>query len=90
MPHLYRMKKDRDLVDHWMAKTRVDSKFILDVTVEDHTLMAPSTAFTKIWRMRNNGNVPWPKGCQLVCTGGDKFSDFERVDLEVSLDSHLA
>ena len=85
------MKNDPGpVVDHWKAKSRVDARFVCHVTVADHTLMAPSTAFTKIWRMRNNGNVPWPKGCQLVWIGGDKFSDIEKVDLEVSLDSHLA
>jgi len=65
------------------AKSKLDSRFILDVNVIDGTMMAPSTAFTKIWRMRNNGTSVWPKGTQLVWIGGDKLSDSLSVDLEV-------
>lgn len=64
-------------------KPKLDSRFILDVNVIDGTMMAPSTAFTKIWRMRNNGTVKWPKGSQLVWIGGHKFSDSRSVNLEV-------
>ncbi|XP_028781804.1 protein NBR1 homolog isoform X2 [Neltuma alba] len=71
---------------HVTSKTKIDSKFILDVTVIDGTLMAPSTTFTKIWRMRNSGTVPWPKGCQLVWIGGDKFSDSHSVNLEIPME----
>ncbi|TKY55260.1 Ubiquitin-associated/translation elongation factor EF1B [Spatholobus suberectus] len=68
------------------ARPKLDSRFILDVNVIDGTMMAPSTAFTKIWRMRNNGTIVWPTGTQLVWIGGDKFSDFHSVDLEVPED----
>lgn len=64
---------------------KLDSRFILDVNVIDGTMMAPSTPFTKIWRMKNNGNVVWPAGTQLVWTDGDDFSSALSVDLEVSL-----
>ncbi|KAK4257026.1 hypothetical protein QN277_006671 [Acacia crassicarpa] len=87
MTHVLRMRNN--LMNQWMSKTRVDSRFILDVTVIDGTLMAPSTAFTKIWRMRNNGTVPWPKGCQLVWIGGDKFSDSHSVNLEIPVEGVL-
>ncbi|KAL2321767.1 hypothetical protein Fmac_026146 [Flemingia macrophylla] len=65
------------------GRAKLDSEFILDVNVIDGTMMAPSTAFTKIWRMRNNGTVMWPKGTQLVWTGGDMFSVSRSIDLEV-------
>ncbi|CAI8609859.1 unnamed protein product [Vicia faba] len=65
------------------GRPRLDSRFILDVNVIDGTMMAPSTAFTKIWRMRNNGTIAWPKGTQLVWIGGDKLSESDFVDLEV-------
>lgn len=65
------------------GRPRLDSRFILDVNVIDGTMMAPSTAFTKIWRMRNNGTTAWPKGTQLVWIGGDKLSESDSVDLEV-------
>ncbi|CAJ2664298.1 unnamed protein product [Trifolium pratense] len=65
------------------ARSKLDSRFILDVNVIDGTMMAPSTAFTKIWRMRNNGTIVWPKGTRLVWIGGDKLSDLLSVELEV-------
>ncbi|BAT76031.1 Protein NBR1-like protein [Vigna angularis] len=77
-PHTF---KKSAILKH--ARPKLDSQFILDVNVLDGTMMAPSTAFTKIWRMRNNGTVAWPKGTKLVWIGGDKFSDSHSVDLEV-------
>ncbi|OMO53381.1 Zinc finger, ZZ-type [Corchorus olitorius] len=79
LPHILRnrvMKTSRKL----------DSRFVLDVNVLDGTGMAPSTPFTKIWRMHNNGTLPWPRGTQLVWIGGDKFSDTTSVDLEIPAD----
>ncbi|KAE9610096.1 putative PB1 domain, Zinc finger, ZZ-type, Next to BRCA1, central domain-containing protein [Lupinus albus] len=66
-----------------LLRPKVDSRFILDVNVIDGTMMAPSTAFTKIWRIRNNGTLVWPIGTQLVWIGGDNFSDSHLVDLQV-------
>ncbi|CAL0330114.1 unnamed protein product [Lupinus luteus] len=66
-----------------LAKPKLDSRFILDVNVIDGTMMAPSTAFTKIWRIRNNGTLVWPMGTRLVWIGGDNFSDTHSVVLEV-------
>ncbi|KAK7264816.1 hypothetical protein RJT34_32427 [Clitoria ternatea] len=56
-----------------ITTTKVDSQFILDVNVIDGTMMAPSTAFTKIWWMRNGGTLVWPQGTQLVWIGGNMF-----------------
>lgn len=78
LPHVFR---NNVLMKH--VRPKLDSRFILDVNVIDGTMMAPSTSFTKIWRMRNNGTIVWPKGCQLVWIGGDKFSDFHSVNSEV-------
>ncbi|CAM8881197.1 unnamed protein product [Rhodiola kirilowii] len=65
-------------------QVKLDSRFILDVNVIDGTVMAPSTCFTKIWRMQNSGNAVWPVGTQLVWTDGDKFSyPALSVDLEI-------
>lgn len=65
------------------GKPKLDSRFVSDVTVMDGTVMAPSTPFTKIWRMRNTGNFGWHRGTQLVWIGGDKFSDTNSVEIEV-------
>jgi next-to-BRCA1 protein 1 len=58
----------------------------MDVSVWDDTIMAPSTPFTKIWRMQNNGSIPWPQGARLVWTGGDKFSDSVVAEIKVPAD----
>lgn len=45
--------------------------------------VAPSSVFTKIWSMENCGIADWLEGTQFVRTGGDKFSDFDSVNLQV-------
>lgn len=62
---------------------KLDSSFIEDVNVIDGTAMPPSTPFTKIWRMKNNGAIPWHQGTQLVWIGGDKLSNAFSFDLEI-------
>ncbi|XP_062222889.1 protein JOKA2-like [Phragmites australis] len=64
-------------------RDKLESRFILDVTVLDGTLMAPSTLFTKIWRMHNNGSTTWPLGTQLIWVGGDQFALQISVPLEI-------
>lgn len=66
------------------TRPKLDSRFILDVNVNDDTLMPPSTPFIKIWRMRNNGGLVWPQGTQLVWIGGDRFSQALSVEMEVN------
>ncbi|KAG9446737.1 hypothetical protein H6P81_012865 [Aristolochia fimbriata] len=66
-----------------LFKPKLESRFIQDVTVIDGTIMPPSTQFTKIWRMRNNGTMTWPILTQLVWIGGDRFGDRGSVELEI-------
>uniref|UniRef100_A0A5B7B0Y7 Protein NBR1 homolog n=1 Tax=Davidia involucrata TaxID=16924 RepID=A0A5B7B0Y7_DAVIN len=68
------------------SRPKLDSRFIRDVNVLDGTVMAPSTPFTKIWRMRNNGTVVWPLGTQLVWIGGDRLSNNLSVEVEIPVD----
>ncbi|KAJ8752073.1 hypothetical protein K2173_001100 [Erythroxylum novogranatense] len=65
------------------ARAKLDSRFISDVNVLDGTMMAPSTPFTKIWRMRNSGNIAWPHGVKLMWTGGSKLSRSNIADIEI-------
>ncbi|MED6218181.1 hypothetical protein PIB30_024506 [Stylosanthes scabra] len=82
LPHAFKPEAMfREATKH--VKPKLDSRFVLDVNVIDGTMMAPSTTFTKIWRMRNNGSVAWPKGSQLVWIGGDHLSESHSVYLEV-------
>ncbi|KAK9684791.1 hypothetical protein RND81_10G232700 [Saponaria officinalis] len=64
-------------------RSRFDSLFIMDVNVVDETTMAPSTPFTKIWRMRNSGKVPWKHGLNLLWVGGDRFSSSDSAEIPV-------
>jgi next-to-BRCA1 protein 1 len=66
-------------------REKLESRFILDVTVLDGTLMPPSSPFTKIWRMNNNGSIMWPLGTQLIWVGGDQFALQTSVPLEIPL-----
>ncbi|XP_021615252.1 protein JOKA2 isoform X2 [Manihot esculenta] len=68
------------------ARAKLDSRFILDVNLLDGTMMASSTPFTKIWRMRNSGSIVWPQGSRLVWIGGDRFSHADSADLEIPAD----
>lgn len=70
------------------GRPKLESRFIQDVTILDGTLIAPNTPFTKIWRIRNNGTLVWPRGTQLVWIGGDKLGDRVSVELEVSKTYH--
>ncbi|KAK4370809.1 hypothetical protein RND71_010284 [Anisodus tanguticus] len=63
---------------------KLDSRFTQDVNVFDGTIMAPLIPFTKVWRMRNNGNIVWSQGTQLVWIGGDRFSDAFSVELQIT------
>ncbi|XP_074590621.1 protein NBR1 homolog [Curcuma longa] len=60
--------------------------FIKDVTVPDGTLIPPSTPFTKIWRVRNNGVIRWPYGTRLVWVDGYQFASRNSFLLEISVD----
>lgn len=66
------------------GRPKLDSRFIQDVNILDGTIVPPLTRFTKIWRMKNNGNLIWPQGTQLVWIGGDKLSDRLSVELEIT------
>ncbi|MFQ5924339.1 MAG: NBR1-Ig-like domain-containing protein, partial [Anaerolineales bacterium] len=78
--------------------TCVDSaQFIKDVTIPDGSRIEPGDAFTKIWRLRNNGDCTWMTDYDLVFYSGDRMSGYyvlplrgkiepgEIVDLSVEL-----
>lgn len=45
--------------------------FYGDITIPDGTLFRPGEQFTKIWRVRNNGDCTWEAGYALVFAGGE-------------------
>ena len=60
---------------------RLAARFVSDVSVHEGTEVAPRAAFTKIWRLKNSGTVPWMPGCKLTFVGGDQLSADSAVDL---------
>ncbi|CAL9165266.1 unnamed protein product [Musa hybrid cultivar] len=78
-PHLHRFGARQ-------SRSKLESRFIQDVTVYDGTVLPPSTPFTKIWRMQNNGSTRWPYGTRLVWVGGDRFANRDSVLLEIPAD----
>ncbi|XP_078172283.1 ubiquitin-associated (UBA)/TS-N domain-containing protein / octicosapeptide/Phox/Bemp1 (PB1) domain-containing protein [Carex rostrata] len=64
-------------------RSKLESRFIQDITIPDGTVMAPSTPFTKIWRMRNNGCSFWPFGTRLIWVGGDHLTTRISYQLEI-------
>ncbi len=71
------------------------AQFITDVTIPDGTVMTPSQAFTKKWRIKNIGSCAW-NGFTLVFDSGDAMggpatkpisalNPGQEVDLEVAL-----
>jgi hypothetical protein len=53
------------------SRVNVGARFVADVTIFDGTELAPGTKFTKIWKMRNNGQDAWPDSTHVVMVGGD-------------------
>jgi hypothetical protein len=45
--------------------------FVSDVTVPDDTYFAPSTSFTKTWRLKNAGTCTWTTSYALVFDSGN-------------------
>ncbi|KAK9669522.1 hypothetical protein RND81_13G136600 [Saponaria officinalis] len=76
-----RQSKMRALVlEH---RWRPDFLFVMDVTVKDGTVMAPSTTFIKIWLMRNISSLPWNCGLQLLWIGGDRLRSSDSINIQV-------
>ena len=44
--------------------------FVGDIGIEDGARISAGAKFTKTWRLRNDGNDPWPQPLQLMHTGG--------------------
>merc|ERR1719218_383775 len=60
---------------------KLAARFVRDVTIFDGTQVAPSTPFTKIWRLKNVGEVPWPPGTKMLFVGGDQMTSEMAVPL---------
>ena len=50
------------------------AKFVTDVTIPDNTLIEPSTAFTKTWRLKNMGSCNWDAAYEVTFVGGEPMA----------------
>jgi hypothetical protein len=55
--------------------------FVSDVNYPDGTVVAPNTAFTKTWKIKNTGTCTWTTNFSLVLVSGDKIggSDSQKL-----------
>jgi next-to-BRCA1 protein 1 len=61
------------------ANPAPSARFIRDATIPDGTVMNAGAAFTKAWRMGNDGAAAWPAGTILRFEGGDAMSGVARA-----------
>ena len=59
--------------------------FVADLTVQDNTVISPGTAFTKAWRLRNDGTCAWTSAYQVVFVGGDGMGGQRELPLRVAV-----
>ncbi len=52
-----------------------------DVTIPDGTKLKNAEAFTKTWRIRNNGQCNWPDDTVLVFVSGTKLDSPDTVQV---------
>ena len=61
------------------------AKFVDDISIEDGSILAPDTAFTKTWRFTNTGTCTWNTNYALVYSGGDQMSAPAATNLTASV-----
>ena len=61
------------------------AQFLADVTYPDGSLLARSSTFVKIWRIRNIGSCTWTTSYAVVFTGGDSLNGPSAVPLAGSV-----
>jgi hypothetical protein len=61
------------------------AKYETDVTIEDGSVLAPDTAFTKTWRLTNTGTCTWTTNYAIVYSGGDQMGALAATNLPGSV-----
>ncbi len=51
-----------------------NSVYLSDVTIPDNTVVNPGQAFTKTWKVSNNGTCTWSAAYQIILISGDAMS----------------
>lgn len=55
------------------AASTLSARFVADVSLPDGTIVTAGNSFTKTWRLRNDGALPWPETVGLVFVKGDQL-----------------
>ncbi len=55
-----------------------NSLYISDVTIPDHTVMAPGQVFDKTWKFKNTGSCTWTQSYTITYYSGDKMNGEQR------------
>jgi hypothetical protein len=50
------------------------AKFVADITIPDNIVVAPNTAFTKTWRLKNTGSCTWDNKYLVAYISGTTMS----------------
>ncbi len=66
------------------ASCKPSARFVEDVTVPDDSLFNGGARFTKVWRMRNDGDCRWEPGTRWVFISGDLLGAQSPVDVELA------
>jgi hypothetical protein len=56
------------------SQSNLMARYVCDVTMADGSTIPVGSSFTKVWRMRNEGEVAWPEKTHLSFVCGDRLS----------------
>ncbi len=59
----------------------LSAAFVADVTIPDGTKLKNAEAFTKTWKLRNNGQCNWPADTVLAFVSGTKLDSPDTVQV---------
>ncbi|KAG8917047.1 hypothetical protein FRC02_003391 [Tulasnella sp. 418] len=57
---------------------RISASFVADNNIPDGHVLPTGARFQKSWKLRNDGDVAWPKDTQLTFVGGDRLGTNEQ------------
>jgi next to BRCA1 gene 1 protein len=66
-----------------IINSRINSSFVLDITIPDNTVIDKGKIFTKTWSFRNSGIIKW-KDFQLHHLRGDQLGAPESVSVQAT------
>jgi hypothetical protein len=61
-----------------------NSAFVADVTIPDHTILAPGQVFEKTWSFKNTGTCTWKPGYTITFVKGDVMGNTRAINQTVA------